>query len=50
MTVPLRAALSIPDQRRQGEAYCTARGYQLVEIYVEPGSTATNDRRPESSG
>src|SRR5271156_6847403 len=61
MTVPLRAALylrvstarqaehdiSIPDQRRQGEAYCTARGYHLVETYVEPGSTATNDRRPE---
>ena len=56
MTVPLRAALylrvstarqaehdiSIPDHRRQGEAYCTARGYQLVETYVEPGSTATN--------
>jgi DNA invertase Pin-like site-specific DNA recombinase len=47
MTVPLRAALylrvstarqaehdiSIPDQRRQGEAYCAARGYQLVETY-----------------
>jgi site-specific DNA recombinase len=59
--VPLRAALylrvstarqaehdiSIPDQRRQGEAYCTARGHQLVETFVEPGSTATNDRRPE---
>ena len=42
MTVPLRAALylrvstarqaehdvSIPDQKRQGEAYCAARGYQ----------------------
>jgi DNA invertase Pin-like site-specific DNA recombinase len=61
MTVPLRAALylcvstarqaehdiSIPDPRRQGEAYCTARGYHLVETYVEPGSTATNDCRPE---
>ncbi|WP_421697554.1 recombinase family protein [Ancylobacter sp.] len=61
MTAPLRAALylrvstarqaehdvSIPDQRRQGEAYCQARGYQLVETYVEPGSSATNDRRPE---
>jgi site-specific DNA recombinase len=61
MTVLLRAALylrvstarqaehdiSIPDQRRQGEAYCASRGYQLVETYVEPGSTATNDRRPE---
>ena len=42
---PLRAALylrvsttrqaehdvSIPDQRKQGEAYCATRGYQLVE-------------------
>jgi DNA invertase Pin-like site-specific DNA recombinase len=61
MTVPLRAALylrvstarqaehdvSIPDQRKQGEAYCASRGYQLVETYVEPGASATNDRRPE---
>ena len=61
MTVPLRAALylrvstarqaehdvSIPDQKRQGEAYCAARGYQLVETFVEPGASATNDRRPE---
>lgn len=60
-SVPLRAALylrvstprqaehdvSIPDQRRQGEAYCQARGCQLIETYVEPGATATNDRRPE---
>ncbi len=44
MTVPLRAALylrvstarqaehdvSIPDQKRQGEAYCQSRGYQLA--------------------
>ena len=61
MTVPLRAALylrvstarqaehdvSIPDQRKQGEAYCIARGYELTETFVEPGNTATNDRRPE---
>ncbi len=61
MTVSLRAALylrvstarqaehdvSIPDQKRQGEAYCGSRGYQLVETYVEPGASATNDRRPE---
>ena len=61
MTPPLRAALylrvstarqaehdvSIPDQKRQGEAYCKSRGYQLVETYVEPGASATNDRRPE---
>ena len=26
---------------------CQARGYQLVETYVEPGASATNDRRPE---
>lgn len=60
-TVPLRAALylrvstarqaehdvSIPDQKRQGEAYCESRGLQLVETFVEPGASATNDRRPE---
>ena len=39
--------VSIPDQLKQGEAYCEARGYQLVETFVEPGNTATNDRRPE---
>ncbi len=39
--------VSIPDQKRQGEAYCLARGYQLVETFVEPGASATNDRRPE---
>src|ERR1700730_15688494 len=61
MTVPLRAALylrvstarqaehdvSIPDQKRQGEAYCESRGYQLVQRYVEQSSHATNARRPE---
>ncbi len=59
--VPLRAALylrvstarqaehdvSIPDQRRQGEAYCASRGYELVETFIEAGASATNDRRPE---
>ncbi len=59
--VPLRAALylrvstarqaehdvSIPDQRRQCESYCASRRCQLVETYVEPGASATNDRRPE---
>jgi len=61
MTVTQRAALylrvstarqaehdvSIPDQRKQGEAYCAARGYQLVETFVDAGASATNDRRPE---
>ena len=27
--------VSIPDQKRQGEAWCAARGYQLVETFVE---------------
>jgi site-specific DNA recombinase len=39
--------VSIPDQKRQGEGYCQSRGYQLVETYIEPGASATNDRRPE---
>ena len=61
MTVPLRAALylrvstarqaehdvSIPDQKRQGETYCTLHGCQLVDTFVEPGASATNERRPE---
>ena len=61
MTVLLRAALylrvstarqaehdvSIPDQKRQGEAYCASRGYELVETFIEAGASATNDRRPE---
>ena len=39
--------VSIPDQKRQGEAWCASRGYQLVETFVEAGASATNDRRPE---
>ncbi len=39
--------VSIPDQRKQGEAYCLSRGFSLVETFVEPGASATNDRRPE---
>lgn len=38
--------LSIPDQRRHIERYCAARGWTIVEDYVEPGSSATDDRRP----
>ncbi len=40
-------AVSIPDQRKQGEAWCAARGYRLVETFVEAGASAMNDRRPE---
>ncbi|MBN9566490.1 MAG: recombinase family protein [Alphaproteobacteria bacterium] len=38
--------LSIPDQRRQIIAYCEAKGWDVAGEYVEPGNTATDDRRP----
>ncbi|MDE2464882.1 MAG: recombinase family protein [Alphaproteobacteria bacterium] len=38
--------LSIPDQRRQITAYCAAKGWDVAAEYVEPGNTATDDRRP----
>ncbi len=61
MTTPVRAALylrvstgrqadndlSIPDQRRQAKAYCASRGWEIVANYIEPGLSATDDRRPE---
>ena len=39
--------LSIPDQRRQGKSYCESRSWEIVADYVEPGASATDDRRPE---
>jgi site-specific DNA recombinase len=39
--------LSIPDQRRQANGYCASRGWEIVADYVEPGASATDDRRPE---
>jgi len=39
--------LSIPDQRRQAKAYCASRGWEIAADYVEPGTSATDDRRPE---
>ena len=39
--------LSIPDQKAQIRAWCAARGWSVVAEYVEPGATATDDRRPE---
>ena len=38
--------LSIPDQRRQIEAWAHARGHTIVGEYAEPGASATDDRRP----
>lgn len=39
--------VSIPDQQREGEIYCILRKYEIAEIFVEQGASATNDRRPE---
>ena len=55
MTVPLRAALylrvstarqaehdvSIPDQRKQGEAYCLSRGLSMSRFTKSAGSSPT---------
>lgn len=38
--------LSIPDQRRQMQAHCLGKGWNIAAEYVEPGSSATDDRRP----
>jgi len=39
--------VSIPDQHRQGEAWCATHDYELVETFVDAGVSATSDRRPE---
>ncbi len=38
--------LSIPDQLRQLRDYCKARSLPITSEYVEPGASATDDRRP----
>ena len=39
--------LSIPDQRRHIRAWCADRKLEVIEEYVEPGASATDDKRPE---
>jgi len=39
--------LSIPDQLRQMREWCKAKGHSAAAEYVEPGASATDDRRPE---
>jgi site-specific DNA recombinase len=39
--------LSIPDQRRQAQDFCKARGWQVVIEFVDAGLSGTDDRRPE---
>ena len=38
--------LSIPDQLRQMKEWCKAKKYSVAVEYVEPGASATDDRRP----
>ncbi|WP_081500797.1 recombinase family protein [Rhizobium rhizogenes] len=38
--------LSIPDQRKQVIEYCNRKGWELVQEFVEPGQSATDDNRP----
>lgn len=39
--------LSLPDQLRKIEAFCEAKGWELVRTYEERGASATTDKRPE---
>ena len=38
--------LSIPDQLRQLRDWCAANGHSIVREFVEPGASATDDKRP----
>lgn len=38
--------LSIPDQIRQLHEWCKANGHLVVREYIEPGASATDDKRP----
>jgi site-specific DNA recombinase len=38
--------LSIPDQLRQLREHCKRHGLLIAQEYVEPGASATDDRRP----
>jgi hypothetical protein len=39
--------LSIPDQKKQAQAWIAQRGWSIVAEYIEPGASATDDKRPE---
>ena len=38
--------VSIPSQRELTRRYCDAQGWEITEEFVEPGASATDDRRP----
>ncbi len=40
------ADLSIPDQLNRMRDWCRAQGYTVIGEYIEPGATATDEKRP----
>ena len=38
--------LSIPDQVRQLKEYCRNKGWSVQRVYIEPGASARDDKRP----
>lgn len=38
--------VSLPSQRDLNRRYCEGQGWDVVDEYVEPGASATDDRRP----
>ena len=38
--------VSIPSQRELTRAFCEQQGWVVVDEFVEPGASATDDRRP----
>ena len=38
--------LSLPDQEKQLRAYCQQKGWNVHRVYVEPGASARDDKRP----
>ena len=46
-TRQVEADLSIPDQEREANAFCTRKGWIVVSTFTEPSASATDDRQPE---
>ena len=41
------ADLSVPDQEREARSHCERMAWTVATTFVEPGASATDDRRPE---
>jgi site-specific DNA recombinase len=37
--------LSVPDQQAQLTSWCKAKGWEIVAEFIEPGATASDDKR-----